>query len=254
MTPDLAGKRVLVIGGATGIGAAASRAFAGVGASVYVHHHEGSAEAAELLREIEAAAGDATGGAADLLAPGAPAALVDRAAEALGGLDILVDNAGSMVARRPLAEIDDPYVDAVFDLNCRQLIHACRAAVPHLRAAGGGSIITVSSVSGRNGGSTGSSIYSGAKAFVATFTRALAKELAGDGIRVNSVSPGTIHTRFHDEFSTPEKLEQTRGTIPMQRLGVAQDCAGAFLWLASDAMAGYVTGQVIEVNGGQLMP
>ena len=91
MTPDLAGKRVLVIGGATGIGAAASRAFAGVGASVYVHHHEGSAEAAELLREIEAAAGDATGGAADLLAPGAAPAASRRPGGgkgALGGLDI----------------------------------------------------------------------------------------------------------------------------------------------------------------------
>lgn len=254
MVPDLAGRRVLVIGGATGIGGAASRAFAAAGARVHLHYHEGSAEAAELLKELEVAGAQAGGQPADLMQPGAAAAVVDAAAEAMGGLDILVDNAGSMVARRPLDEIDDPFIDAVFDLNCRQVIHACRAAVPHLRRAGGGSIITVSSISARNGGSAGSSLYSGAKAFVATFTRSLAKELAGDNIRVNAVSPGTIHTRFHDEFSTPEKLEKTRTTIPMGRLGAAEDCVGAFLWLASEALAGYVTGQVIEVNGGQLMP
>ena len=111
----------------------------------------------------------------------------------------------------------------------------------------------VSSISARTGGSPGSSLYSGAKAFVSTFTRSLARELAMYDIRVNALSPGTIATAFHERHSTPEKLESTRKSIPMARLGAAEDCAGTALFLASDALSGYVTGQVIEVNGGQFM-
>jgi 3-oxoacyl-[acyl-carrier protein] reductase len=111
----------------------------------------------------------------------------------------------------------------------------------------------VSSISARTGGSPGSSVYSGAKAFVATFTRSLARELAPHGIRVNALSPGTIATAFHERHSTPEKLEATRKAIPMARLGSPQDCAGTALFLASGALSGYVTGQVFEVNGGQFM-
>ncbi len=98
-----------------------------------------------------------------------------------------------------------------------------------MRQAGSGSIINVSSISARTGGSPGSSIYSGAKAFVSTFTRSLARELAPHKVRVNALSPGTIATAFHERHSTPEKLEGTRKTIPMARLGTAQDCAGTAL-------------------------
>lgn len=118
---------------------------------------------------------------------------------------------------------------------------------------GGGSIINVSSISARTGGSSGSSIYSGAKAFVSTYTRSLARELAPRNIRVNALSPGTVATAFHERHSTPQKLEATRRSIPLTRLGTPEDCAGTALYLASDALSGYVTGQVIEVNGGQFM-
>jgi 3-oxoacyl-[acyl-carrier protein] reductase len=117
----------------------------------------------------------------------------------------------------------------------------------------GGSIINVSSIAARNGASPGGSVYAGAKGFVSAFSKSLARELVGQKIRVNCVSPGTIHTAFHDRFSDEAKREAARRTIPMQRLGVADDCAGTFLWLASEKASGYVTGQVIEVNGGQLM-
>jgi len=89
---------------------------------------------------------------------------------------------------------------------------------------------------------------------VSTFTRGLARELAGENIRVNAVSPGVILTPFHERYSTPQLLESMRATVPMARLGVAQECAGTFIYLASDALSGYVTGQIVEVNGGQLMP
>jgi 3-oxoacyl-[acyl-carrier protein] reductase len=132
-------------------------------------------------------------------------------------------------------------------------VTASRAALPALIASRG-TIINVTSISARTGGSTGSALYSAAKAFVSTFTRSLATELAADGVRVNAVSPGTIMTAFHEVYSTPEKLAATSRQIPLQRLGNGDDCAGAFLFLASDRLSGYVTGQILEVNGGQLMP
>jgi len=158
-----------------------------------------------------------------------------------------------MVGRRRLAEVDDDFIDQVFDLNARSVATACRAALPIFSQQKSGCIINVSSISARTGGSPGSSIYSASKAFVSTLTRSLARELADQHIRVNAISPGTIDTAFHEQFSSREKLNKTQETIPMQRLGVAQDCTGTALYLASGSLSGYVTGQVIEINGGQLM-
>ena len=122
-----------------------------------------------------------------------------------------------------------------------------------LWAANGASIVNTSSISATIGGSAGSSLYSASKAFISTWTRALARELAPDHIRVNAVSPGTIMTDFHRRYSTQEKLDATAASIPLKRLGTAEDCAPAYLFLASPVLSGYVTGQVIEVNGGQFM-
>ncbi len=241
----LAGRRVLVTGASRGIGAAAAQAFAAAGCKLALHYHTEPAEgaalpAAALLQGDFAAMDDVR-------------RVVAEATTALGGLDVLVNNAGHMLGRVPLAEMSDEAVDRVFDLNARSVVAACRAALPALTESRG-CIINVTSISARSGGSAGSALYSAAKAFVATFTRALATELAPQGIRVNAVAPGTILTRFHEIYSTPEKLEATRQRIPLGRLGEGRDCAGAFLYLASPRWGGYVTGQVIEVNGGQLMP
>jgi 3-oxoacyl-[acyl-carrier protein] reductase len=241
----LDGKRVLVTGASRGIGAAAARTLGEAGCRLALHYHTEPLEAARL-----AGAALIKGDFADM---GDVRRVVGEAERALGGLDVLVNNAGHMVGRTPLAEMTDEDLDRVFDLNARSVVVACRAALPSLRASRG-SIINVTSISARSGGSPGSSLYAAAKAFVSTLTRALATELAPDGIRVNAVSPGTIMTRFHEVYSTPEKLEATRARVPLGRLGTAEDCAGAFLYLASERLGGYVTGQVIEVNGGQLMP
>ncbi len=243
--PGLEGKRVLITGASRGIGAAAARLFAEAGARLALHYRREPAEAAAVAGAVLLQG--------DFLDRAAPAAVVEAALARLGGLDLLVNNAGHMLGRTPLDGMDDAAIDRVFDLNARSVVAACRAALPALAASRGG-IINVGSISARTGGSAGSALYSASKAFVATFTRALATELAPKGIRVNAVSPGTIMTEFHEVYSTADKLEATRGRIPLGRLGSGDDCAGAFLFLASERLGGYVTGQVIEVNGGQLMP
>ncbi|MCK8516691.1 glucose 1-dehydrogenase [Methylonatrum kenyense] len=249
---ELEGKVALVTGGSRGIGAAAARWLGQAGMRVMVHCHQTRDGAETVAADIRDAGGEADLVCADVRKAADVERMVAETVERFGGLQVLVNNAGSMVGRTPIEEIDDAFIDAVFDLNARSVIHATRAATPHL-AEQGGAIINVSSISARNGGSPGSSLYSASKAFVSTFTRAMATELAPRNIRVNAISPGTFDTDFHQRYSTPEKLERTRNAIPQKRLGQPDDCAGTFLYLAASGLAGYVTGQVIEVNGGQLM-
>ncbi len=254
MLEDLKGKRVLVTGASTGIGAAVARGFAAAGARVAVHFQASASEAEAVVAEIGGAGGSALALEADLGGRSGAAELVEEAAARLGGLDVLVNNAGALLRRAPLGEIDDALFDRVLDLNVRSVVMASQAAVPHLKKAGGGSIINTSSVAARNGGGPGSALYGGAKAFVSNVTRNMARELAPQGIRVNAVAPGVIMTPFHERYSSPELLEQMRRSIPMGRIGKAEDCVGAYLFLASPALSGYITGQTIEVNGGQIMP
>jgi 3-oxoacyl-[acyl-carrier protein] reductase len=129
-----------------------------------------------------------------------------------------------------------------------------RGVIPLMRAHGGGAIINVTSQAARSGGSFGSGLYSSTKGFVSTYTRALAKELVADGIRVNAVSPGVIDTPIHEGHTSAALLETLRAGIPMGRLGRAEECCGAFLFLASERLSSYITGQIIEVNGGSVMP
>ena len=130
---------------------------------------------------------------------------------------------------------------------------ASRAAIPALKVQGG-FVINTTSIAGRNGASSGAGLYGSAKAFVQNVTRGMAKELIPFGVRVNAVSPGVISTPFHERYSTESQLEAMRATIPQGRLGVVADCVGAYLFLAAPSLSGYIIGQTIEVNGGQLMP
>ena len=251
---DLCGKVVLVTGGGSGIGAAIAEAFGRHGAKVGIHHYRSDGQVVSALVErIRVAGGEAVAIQADFSTSLAIAGTIERVVAHFGRLDILLNNAGSMVARRHLEALDDDFITQVFDLNARSVVTACRTALPHFINQGGGCIINVSSISALTGGSPGSSVYSASKAFVSTLTRSLARELADRHIRVNAISPGTIDTAFHAQFSSREKLEKTRAGIPMLRLGEAVDCAETALYLACDNLSGYVTGQVIEINGGQLM-
>ena len=248
MLEDLAGKRALVTGSSTGIGAAVARELAQLGARVVVHGNRNAEAAAAVAREIGAAGvvlGDVGDGAA-------AARIVAEAVGLLGGLDILINNAGAIHERVTNAEFDEAMYERVYDTNVRSVLAVTRAAYPHLKAAGGGAIINTGSVAGRFGGFLGSSVYASAKAAVHSITRNAAREFAEDGIRVNVVAPGFIITPFHDK--TPESVKQSAAAqIPMKRLGTAEDCVGAYIFLCSKSMSGYITGQIIDVNGGQLM-
>ena len=252
---DLKGRTALVTGASTGIGAAVAIAYAARGMRVAVHYNS-SAEAAEkVVATIKGAGGDAFTLRADVRDTAAIKAATQEAHDKLGGIDVLVNNAGSLVKRLPIADFDDAVFDEVLHINARSVLAFCREVVPLMRAQGrGGSIVNVSSIAARNGGGPGAYLYAGAKGFVSTATRGLAKELAPDRIRVNAVSPGVIQTPFHDRFSTPQLLESFKAAIPLARIGEPDDCVGAFLYLASEQLSGYVTGQILEVNGGQYMP
>ena len=255
--PDLAGKAVLITGASTGIGAELARAFAAQGALVGLHYNASQDAAKALAEEITAAKGRVHMIHADMSTGAGSRSAVDQAVAAFGKLDGLINNAGGMVRRVTYENATEKDYDEIMDLNGRSVVVATAAAIPHLKAAAkddSGFIINTTSIAARNGASGGAGLYGSSKAFVHDMTRGLAKELIPFGIRVNAVAPGVITTPFHERYSTQAQLTAALATVPQGRLGVAQDCVGAYLFLASRALSAYIIGQVIEVNGGQLMP
>lgn len=254
MVEGLSGKGVLVTGGSTGIGAAAAKGFARSGAKVAIHYNASADEARAVQGEIAAAGGTAVLIQGDFgRSPHDGRRVADEAAAALGRLDVLVNNAGSLVRRAPILELDDELYDATMNLNVRSVIAAVQGAVPHLQAQMGGAIVNVGSIAGNDGGGPGSGHYAAAKAYIHNMTRHMARDLARLDIRVNAIAPGVIATPFH-HATPPERMEAMRKAVTLGRIGDPEDCVGPILFLASPAMSGYVTGQILHVNGGQLMP
>lgn len=253
MIEDLRGKGVLVTGASSGIGAAVAKGFARASAKVAIHYNSKQQEAKAVLAEIAAAGGEAHLIQGNLDKPGEGKRIVEAAAAALGRLDILVNNAGSLIKRVPFQEMDDALYDATMNLNVRSVVTACQAAIPHMEKLGGGAIINLGSIAGNDGGGPGSGHYACAKAYVHNLTRHMARDLAPRGIRVNAIAPGVIATLFH-AATPPDRMEAMKKAVHLGRIGVPEDCVGPILFLASPAMSGYVTGQILHVNGGQLMP
>lgn len=251
--PDLSGKCVLITGASSGIGAALAKAFAEQGCSVGLHYNSSEEAARQLADQIQNLGGKVFLVRGDAAKPKELNRVVSETAEHFGGLQGLINNAGSMLGRVPYVDITDEHYDAVMDLNARSVLVASRAAIPHLKQKGG-FIINTTSIAARNGAAAGAGLYGSSKAFVSNVTRGMAKELIPFNIRVNAVAPGVIETPFHERYSTTAQLDAARAQIPQGRLGSVEDCLGAYLFLASAILSPYIIGQVIEVNGGQLMP
>jgi 3-oxoacyl-[acyl-carrier protein] reductase len=252
---DIAGKVCLVTGASRGIGAAVARGLGMHGAAVAVHCRSGLTEGERVVADVERSGGKALLIQGDIAEPGTVDRLIAETVAGFGRLDVLINNAGDQISRVDIADTSDELFELHVAVNIRPTFAACRAAIRQFRKQGtGGNIINVSSIAARTGGGGGSYIYAGAKGFISTFSRALAKEVATQGIRVNVVSPGVIATDLQNRVTSPEQLRNTAAQIPMRRVGVPDECTGAFLYLCSDKLSGYVTGQVIEVNGGLLMP
>ena len=245
---SLQNKVAIVTGGGRDIGRAVSLKLAAEGARVCVNFANDEASAAETVRMIEAAGGTAILHRADVSTGAGVDGLVAAARAAFGDtVDILVNTAGGMVARKPLADIDEGFFHTVMNLNLKSVVLMTRAVAPHMTA--GGAIVNFASLAGRDGGGPGAAMYATSKAAVMTFTRAMAKELGPKGIRVNALCCGMISTRFHDEFTKPEVRQAVANGTPLRREGTPQEAADVAVFLASDA-AGFMTGANVDVNGG----
>ncbi|HUK08797.1 MAG TPA: SDR family NAD(P)-dependent oxidoreductase [Stellaceae bacterium] len=225
--PDLASKACLGTGSSRGIGAAVARGLGACGARVAVHYNTGKAEAEAVAVDIAQAGRQAILLAGDLSTPGMSARLIDEMVRQFGHLDSLINNAGDVIERYPVAETPDELFERHVAVNIRPVFEDSRRAVLQFRAqGGGGTIVNVSSVVARTSGGSGSSLYASAKAFVATFTRALAKEVAKEKIRVNAVSPGVIDTPMQDRTTPVEQINTALAAIPVARLERPDECVG----------------------------
>ena len=248
---DLKGKVVLVTGASSGIGAGCARAIGALGAKVAVHYNSSQSGADAVVADIVKAGGEAFALQGDLRFTNECERVVSVAGERWGIIDVLINNAGSMVQRLPITELTDDAFSEVMNLNVRSMMMCTKHAIEYM--TNGGSIINLTSVAARTGGGPGALLYAASKGFISVATKGLARELVTRNIRVNAVAPGVIQTPLHDRFSSPQHLEAMRQGIPMARIGTVDECVGAFIYLASQRLSSYVTGQVIEVNGGQYM-
>lgn len=249
MSLPFEGQTAVVTGASSGIGAALAVAFAGAGATVVVHYGSNRDAALRVVSSIVDSGGVAWAIGADLSRPEGAEVLANEVRQRSTSVDVLVNNAGGLLRRTPVEDADHEYYRRVFQLNIGSVHQLCRALLPFLRRSGG-RIVNIGSVAAASGGGYGATLYAAAKGAVAAYTRALAKEVAPYGVRVNCISPGVIDTPLHERHSSGGHMAALVGAVPMARAGRPEDCAGAALFLADRDRSSYVTGQVLPVNGG----
>nr|WP_321222245.1 SDR family oxidoreductase [uncultured Psychroserpens sp.] len=246
----LSGKNILITAGAQGIGEAITKHFIDSGANVAIHYFSSAETANTLVDYAKSKSLKAVAIGGDLTKEQEANALVEKTVEVLGSLDILINNAGSLVARKLLNELEADFWHKVMDINMTSMQFVTRAAAPFLANNENSSIVNLASLAGRKGGHPGSLVYATSKGAILTYTRALSTELGPKGIRVNAVAPGLIlGTSFHNTHTTKESAAKTIEGIPIQRAGNANDVARAVLYLASE-FDGFITGATLDINGG----
>ncbi len=241
-----------VTGSSTGIGRAVAEALARQGRKVVVHYNASEDEAREVAEGISSSGGEVMLVGGDVSDAGEVGRMVGEIEDRFGRLDVLINNAGSLIERRSLAEMTEDLWDRVMNVNLKSVYLCSQAVLPLMKRGGAGRIVNITSVAARNGGGPGSVAYATSKGGVSTLTRAMAKELVSENILVNGVAPGVITTPFHDRFTPPEVRENLKGAIPIGREGTPEETASVVAFLVSSA-ANYLVGEIIEVNGGQLM-
>lgn len=246
----LDGKAMLITGASTGLGRAAAIEAATSGAFVGVHYRQSEEAARQTVDAITAAGGQACLVQGDVTCRADVDGVFDEFLGASNGrLDVLVNNAGALVRRTSIAELDDESWNEVIAVNMTSTFLCSQRAIPIMKSQGGGAIINISSIAAMIGGAGGSVHYAAAKGGVNALTIGLAKELAPFNIRVTAIMPGVIPTPFHDKFSSPELLEKWRKAIPLRRLGRPEDIAAAVVYLASDR-AQFITNSTLKISGG----
>ncbi len=246
----LKNKNVLITAGAQGIGEAITEHFIDAGANVAIHYFSSSVRAEELVEMAIGRGVKAIAAQGDLTKEEDCVKVVNSAIAGLGGIDILINNAGSLVARKSIDEISSNFWTQVMDINMTSMMFVTKAATPYLTKHTNSSIINLASLAGRKGGHKGSLAYATSKGAILTFTRALASELGPEGVRVNAVAPGLIlGTAFHNTHTTKESANATIAGIPIKRAGNADDVARAVVYLASE-YDGFITGATLDINGG----
>jgi 3-oxoacyl-[acyl-carrier protein] reductase len=247
MPRDLEDKVALVTGGAVGIGRAVALGFAKAGANVAItyHKHDGN----EAVVELSKTGVRALAVPVDMTRPTEIDAAVEQVRAQLGAIDVLVTNAGGLIARVPLSTMSVAHWQNVIETNLSSAFYAIRASVAHM--CDGGRIVLISSLAAFTGGSGGAGAYAAAKAGMTGLTRALAKELAPRKIAVNAVAPGLIlGTPFHQEFTPLADQQAAVARLPVGRAGSPDDVAALVTCLACDT-TDFLTGQTITISGGQ---
>jgi 3-oxoacyl-[acyl-carrier protein] reductase len=254
LTVKLHGKTALITGGSAGIGRTLALALAQSGAAVAVTYYKTPEGAQETVDLIKKQGGIAFAVQADVSVKADVERMMDTVSKGFEGrLDILINNAGDLIQRAPIADLSEDTWDRVIDVNLKSIFLVGQAALPMMTHGQYGRIINMASVAGQDGGGRGAGHYAAAKAGVIAFTKSMAKEFAASGITVNALAPGLIATRYHDRYSTAEMRQRTVNNIPLGREGTPDDVVGAVLFLASDS-ASYITGHTININGGLLLP
>ncbi|TCZ81275.1 glucose 1-dehydrogenase [Paenibacillus albiflavus] len=247
------GQLALVTGGSGGIGSAIAWRLASEGALVAVHYLQNREGADETVRKIRDAGGQAESFQADLTKVDQINALIVQIQAYFGAsIDILVNNAGQMSRRAPVLELTEEYYAEMMDVNFKSSVFLSKAVLPGMVGKKRGKIVNIASLAAHNGGGLGVSLYASAKAAMLAFTKNMAKEFAGHGIRINAITPGVIANTSNDRFKNEEIRKSIIAGIPLGREGLPEDVAGGVLYLVSNLSA-FVTGETIEINGGMSM-